>query len=235
MTKIIDNFNYIYEIIDKINDELMKKWKIKSKEDVYNYEYFIQIMKRTKDLDKNSQDKSKVILNLYCTGIDWIKKREELIKLVCDKYKPARAYIRLQPKNKEKIIYKLISTSSQLLYEKKYNWWNKRISAKSLLNTVYWKYGNDLDIYIVDIDFIQWSEDRKKEELLKEILKLYKDTLPKEKILYWILKTFNGYHIISSWFNLHMFDNNIKEIQKNDLIEDISVKKNNPTLLYWVL
>ena len=231
MTKIVDNFDNIYSIINWIYQSLKIKWNIKNKEDIYNYEFFIQIMTRNKDLDKNSQDKSKVILNLYCTGIDWIKKREKLIKLVCDEYK-ARAYIRLQPKNKEKIIYKIISTASQWLYEKNYNGWDKKISAKSLLNTVYWKYWNDIETYVIDIDFWKEVKEKIKIEKVNEILQMLEGVFPTDKIIHGTIKTVNWYHIITSWFNLHQFLDKTKYLKDWKIIEDLWVKKNNPTLIY---
>lgn len=196
---MIDNFELIKSLLKFPND------------DIY---YHLQILRRGKDHPDlpaaNRVIKSYFICNLE--GLDYV---EDEVKKLCEFF-GARAYINLAPKSIKK------TTMLQLKYltERVYIGDFKKIWKS--WNTCAGEIKGEEPRWIVDIDgptngeiseFIEYQ--------CEPIVKKFNGYVISKIIEY--IPTKNGYHIITTPFNLQQF---------KEKYPDIDVHKNNPTLLY---
>lgn len=190
---MIDNFEHIIPLL-KFEKE-------------HNF-YFLQIIQRRKD--HPSLDHGDRIIKSYYLRSDFYltEYRDEIIGLC--KYFGARAMIHLNSRNLKDIGNLLGKTVSQLLYEENF----------SLISRAYestcGKHTNEKEKkYIIDID-------TKDEIELNNINKFLEELTHKPKI-YTTLNTKNGYHMITSGFDVNMFKKTYPKIE---------IKDDSPTNLY---
>ncbi|MCK9446736.1 hypothetical protein M0Q50_07755 [bacterium] len=175
--------------------------------------YFVQILKRRKD-----QGNSDIGSNSYVVKTYYIKSKEQLDKdmaemiLLAD-FQNARVYINLNKRNFKKCSLQ----TARLILDQMCN--EDYISAPKAFNTVCGRYSDEEDKkWVIDYD-------EKDLDKLKEVENYINTLQPKDikNKIYCQVKTKNGYHLITSPFNLQDFK--IK-------YSDIDVHKQNPTILY---
>ena len=171
--------------------------------------YFVQIIERAKDNpDKkwlNGGNSCRVLKSYSISSLPELTKRTPIIKEYCEKYN-ARCYI--HPARRSE--YTIACTMVQMLWEylTKHNHNLSRLYDSAC--------GHDTGVerlWIIDID----DKDIVIDDIMNPILVR---SLWKKEIRRWVNPTLNGYHIITTPFDLRILD------WKYD------IHKNNPTLLY---
>lgn len=171
--------------------------------------YFLQIVKRKAE-NPDMPKTQRTIKNFFIQSKEYYWKHEEEIKELCINNK-ARAYFRLNVRNLEKIALQTLSKIASNIASKNYDIYNSFEQACGL-------HHSDTDKkWIIDIDG---------DILLVNLIKPEIEKLLKESngVIKGLVKTPNGYHIISNPFNLQKFK------QTNPHID---VHKDNPTILYY--
>lgn len=196
---IIDNFNSIYVWLEHLNEGDF---------------YWIQIYCRKKD-GNNISDKI-IIKNYTIFNIDELKKYESEIKILCVNNN-ARAYIWVNPRSYKLFQINVLRQIAESLENNNYNIY--KLVDKAIVNSRSPKYNR---IFILDIDCKDLN-----------IVDVYKDVISKcsliENIEYDLLKTVNGYHLLTYRINQTKFEHLIKLKQ----LPSIVIHKDNPTLLYY--
>ncbi len=196
---MIDNFELIKPLLTFHND------------DIY---YHLQILRRGKD-HPDLPAANRMIKAYFICSLESLDYVEQEIKDLC-KFFGARAYINLAPKSIKK------TTMLQLKYlaERVYIGDFKKIWKS--WNTCAGEIKGEEPRWIVDIDgptngeiseFIEYQ--------CEPIVRNFNGYITSKIIEY--IPTKNGYHIITTPFNLQQF---------KEKYPDIDVHKNNPTLLY---
>jgi len=196
---MIDNFTQIRTYLNFDN-----------KNDVY----IIEIIQRKKD--GNEFIKSQKCLEfIMIDSLETFDKYEPIIINKCT-YNNARAYIRLNKRNKKKIALEFLRAITNNVSNESYDFNHKKI-----YQSVCGKYHSDNNkTWLVDVDNADWDYVR---DISLSIMDLYKKS-NKEGYNMIMINTLNGYHIICSPFNLQEFKKQYK---------DVEVHKDNPTLLYF--
>lgn len=198
---MIDNFELIKPLLKFHND------------DIY---YHLQILRRGKD-HPELPAANRVIKHYFICSLEGLDKLEDEIKKLCEFF-GARAYINLAPKSIKKTTLLQLKYLTQRTYEGDF----KKIWKS--WNTCAEEIKGEESRWVVDIDepvdkiiiseFIEYQCD--------PIVHSFTEGIIPTKIITKI-PTKNGYHIITTPFNLQQF---------KEKYPDIDVHKNNPTLLY---
>ena len=195
------------------NFSILSKYfkKLKSTEDFY----FIQIIQRKKDGHFKNEN---VIKSLYIYNEEEFLHKEEYIIQICKKYN-ARAYFWIIPRNSKIITLECIKALSDSIISNSckhgYKIWDKKCGSTTAPN---YKHH-----WIVDID----NKDKGFLITIGRLINLCRGN-DDNKIID-IIPTLNGYHLITSEFDLYQF----KQKLALEGIVNIDVHKNNPTLLYY--
>lgn len=171
--------------------------------------YYLQILKRKKDNPELEK-------NMLTIDIFYIENEEHLSKLklriidTCIKNN-ARAYFNLNKRNEKKIALQTLRMIADSIASEQYNIRNCYQSACG-------RFSSDPEKkWIIDVD----TKDESTIQHIKYCISLCQ---PKNQIIYDIINTKNGVHIITSPFNVQDFRKNYKE--------ELGIHKNNPTVLY---
>lgn len=168
--------------------------------------FFLQVLKRKKenpDIGSNSY----CLKTYYVSSREYLeKKRKEIIDL-CDSNN-ARAYINLNRRSYEKMAFHVLKKLSDQIMNKDYK------SVKKSYDSVCGSFSNEKNKkWIIDID--------SKDTEFIESVKSYVEDIQGD--FYDLIPTKNGFHIITSPFNLSFF---------REKYNDVDVHKDNPTILY---
>jgi len=193
--------------------------------------YFVQLIKRRKDNPEMLKD-VKVIRSYYINSFDDYDKLIPKIIETCDN-ENCRAYIRLNKRNYDKLALKLISETAQLASNS-----NDLRSLPNLFDSVAGQFSSDPDKkWIVDVD---WKDLENINEFIidgdifnivngiPEIVHLF-STLKDLQVgankdpLLELIKTKNGFHVVTRPFNLHLFSKTFPNLQ---------VHKDNMSIIY---
>lgn len=197
---MIDNFELIEPLLTFLND------------DIY---YHLQIIQRKKDCPEIGSN-NRVIKSYFICKLESLEKIKQEIINLCKLFN-ARAYINLTPKSLKKTTLLQIKYLSERLYmndlKKIWKSWNSCAGEIK----------GEESRWVVDID--NNSSIYPIENKVNNVCHLIDNLMPKTLDSRIIAKipTKNGYHLITTPFNLQQFS---KEYP------DIDVHKNNPTLLY---
>jgi len=193
------------------NFELIKSLLEFSNEDIY---YHLQIIRRGKD-HPELPAANRMIKAYFINDINDLDFYEQEIKELC-KFSEARAYINLAPKSIKKTTMLQLKYLAQRAYEGDF----KKIWKS--WNTCAGEIKGEKSRWVVDVDgptdgeiseFIEYQ--------CEPIVKNFNGHIISKIIEY--IPTKNGYHLITTPFNLQQF---------KEKYPDIDVHKNNPTLLY---
>lgn len=173
--------------------------------------YFIQILKRKAD-NPEMIGEQQMIKPTFINNVQQFFEKKERIKKMC-KDNNARAYIRLNKRNDEKIALQMLKHLAIEIA-------NKQYMCRRLYESTCGLYASDPDKkWLLDID----DKDSNLIELM-EFINKQKPENPGISKIKTIIPTKKGRHLITSPFDT----NNFKEKYPN-----ITIFKDNPTLLYY--
>ena len=188
---MIDNFSQISELL-----------KFESDDDFYH----LQILKRKKEnpeIGSNSQ----VIKTYYVYSVDYLQFIKPEIINLCE-FHNARACINLNTRSLERAAFHTLKKITDIIMNK--DWRSVYRAYDSVCGT----FSTDKNkSWIIDIDVKDMTEVNRVRDIIHLVEPIGNKTID-------IIETKNGYHLITSPFNL----------SKVDIHHDIH--KNNPTILY---
>ena len=185
--------------------------------DLLNFEnegdfYMLYVFKRKKDQPEGERDNHQSVrtIKTYCVeSIEYLEKRYDEIKQLCEMFK-ARAYIHIQKQN-----HKDVSLNMMIELATKIK--SGSMNQKNLFDSVVGQIQTHEKRWIVDLDTQDESE-------VVRMTKVINVTRPEGDKIECIIPTKNGYHFITSRFDVQMFKN---------VYPDVDIQKKNPTLLYY--
>lgn len=196
------------------NFEQIKKMLIFASEDDF---YHLQIIKRKKEHPELGSN-SYVVKTYYISSVEYLElKKDEIINL-CD-FHNARAYINLNRRSFEKIAFHAMQKIANQLMNRDFR------SVRKCYESVCGANSNEPNKkWVVDIDDISvdaMAHDPKIKKLIQKIKTL--QHLSEATPFLEIVRTKNGFHLITSPFRLVIFGAEYP---------NINVHKDNPTILY---
>jgi hypothetical protein len=202
--KTVDNFEQIKKLLTFGN---------------INSFYFVQILQRKKDhpgvVLGGSNNNSRLIKAYYINSVEKLDvHKEEMIKL-CQIFN-ARASINLNPRNYEKVAFRLLQKVADQMSNK--DFYNVRTAYDSVCGL----YSSEMDKrWLIDIDKDDVPELLRIQTTIQD---LQESILNRDYCIQAVIPTVSGYHIITNPFNLDKF---------SKVWPKIEIHKNNPTLLYY--
>jgi hypothetical protein len=173
--------------------------------------YFLLILKRKKDQPEGERDNHQSVrtIKTYCIeSIEHLDRRYDEIKQLCEMFK-ARAYIHVQKQNHRDVSLEMLSLLAQRIK-------NGNQNQKGLFESVVGQIKTQEKRWVVDVD----TKDKKfLRDITMDLMKIQPVGNKVEKVI----KTKNGFHLITGKFNVMEF---------NKLYPEVNIQKKNPTLLY---
>jgi hypothetical protein len=190
------------DVFEKIKHLLV----FESKDDFY----YLQILQRKKE-NLEIESNSRVIKNYYIGSVDYLEKRYDEIKTLCNQFN-ARAMLRLNKRSYSKVAFKTMQNIANSMANQEYSF------IKKSYDRACGNGHNDKNkTWIIDID---GNFDK---PYLESILQFINDCQPKGDKLITKLPTKNGIHLITKPFDLSDFKNQYPEID---------IHTDNPVNLY---
>jgi hypothetical protein len=186
------------------NLELIKPFLVFDSEDDF---YHLQIIKRKKENPELGSN-SYIVKTYSIISVDHLEKVYPEIKAICD-FHQARAGINLNVRSFEKIAFHALRKLTDVIMNKDFR------SARKSYDSVCGSFSAGKNkSWIIDIDVSDM-------DVVKSIAESISEIEPKGDKVKTVLPTKNGFHLITSPFNL----------SKVGFFE-IDIHKNNPTILY---
>ena len=211
----IDNFNKIQSLLS-----------FDSEDDFY----FLQIIKRRKD--NPDLPRSEKLIRNYFIGSGDLEKCKKSIITICE-VNNARAYFRLNRRSYKNVAHRMNVKLAQYLCDGQYR------ACETLFDSICGEYHCDPQKkWLIDIDSISYADVIPYYEIIEKLdnYKPLTETFSSKdghkfcrEHHYHIIKTLNGYHIITAPFNTQLFN---QQCLINNL-EIPEIHKDNPTLLYF--
>jgi bisphosphoglycerate-dependent phosphoglycerate mutase len=182
--------------------------------------YFLQILQRKKENSEIGSN-SRVIKNYYINSVEYLEKRYDEIKLLCNQFN-ARAMLRLNKRSYSKVAFKTMQNIANSMANGEYSF------IKKSYDRACGNGHNDKNkTWIVDID---------KEEViwLEQIINAIQSCEPISNKIVKQLSTKNGIHLITTPFNVMQFKENFKKELEAYKMEEINIDihKDNPINLF---
>lgn len=182
-----------------------------------NYEnkgdfYMLYVLKRKKDQPEGERDNHQSVrtIKTYCIeSIEHLEKHYDEIIQLCEMFK-ARAYIHIQKQNHSDVSLDMLMTLAERIK-------NGVSNQKGLFDSVVGQIKTQEKRWIVDID-------EKEHYHLLAVKDRIKKCRPEGDKIEIVIPTKNGYHLITSRFDIMYF---------KEYFPDIDIQKKNPTLLYY--
>lgn len=174
--------------------------------------YMLYVFKRKKDQPEGERDNHQSVrtIKTYCIeSIDHLERRLSEIQDLCEMFK-ARAYIHVQKQNHLDVSLNMMVQLAQRIQDGNHN-------QKGLFDSVVGQIKTHEKRWIVDID-------TKDSPFVFEVIDFIKGIRPEGKKHEAIIPTKNGFHLITSRFDVRAFGEKYPEID---------IQKKNPTLLYY--
>ncbi len=186
------------------NLELIKPFLVFDSEDDF---YHLQIIKRKKENPELGSN-SYIVKTYSITSVDHLEKVYPEIKAICD-FHQARAGINLNVRSFEKIAFHALRKLTDVIMNKDFR------SARKSYDSVCGSFSAGKNkSWIIDIDVSDM-------DVVKSIAESISEIEPKGDKVKTVLPTKNGFHLITSPFNLSKVG-----------FSEIDIHKNNPTILY---
>lgn len=174
--------------------------------------YMLYVFKRKKDQPEGERDNHQSVrtIKTYCIeSIDHLERRYDEIIQMCEMFK-ARAYIHVQKQNHFDVSLSMMAALAQRIQ-------NGNNNQKGLFDSVVGQIKTQEKRWIVDID-------TKDGPFVFEVIDFIKSIRPEGRKHEAIIPTANGFHLITSRFDVMEFKKQYPEID---------IQKKNPTLLYY--
>jgi hypothetical protein len=173
--------------------------------------YMLYVFKRKKDQPEDDRDNHQSVrtIKTYCIeSIEHLDRRYDEIKQLCEMFK-ARAYIHIQKQNHFNVSLSMMVDLAQRIQNGQHN-------QKGLFDSVVGQIKTQEKRWIVDLDTTDENE-------VVRMTKVINATRPEGDKIECIIPTKNGYHFITSRFDVLQFKN---------VYPHVDIQKKNPTLLY---
>jgi hypothetical protein len=174
--------------------------------------YMLYVLKRKKDQPEGERDNHQSVRTIksYCIGsVEHLEKRYEEIKQLCEMFK-ARAYIHVQKQNHTDVSLNMMVALAQRIQDGNHK-------QQGLFDSVVGQVKTQEKRWIVDID----TKENGIENLISNEIYMLRPEGPKVEM---VIPTKNGYHLITSKFDVKTFKEKFPEMD---------IQKKNPTLLYY--
>jgi hypothetical protein len=194
--KMIDNIKEIKELLN-FSDK--------------NDFYMLYVFKRKKDQPEGERDNHQSVrtIKTYCIdSIEHLDRRYDEIKQLCEMFK-ARAYIHVQKQNHNDVSLDMLALLAERIK-------NGVKNQKGLFDSVVGQIKTQEKRWIIDVD----TTDKK---FLRDITMDLMEIQPVGDKIEKVIKTKNGFHLITCKFN-------VMEFKK--LYPEVEIQKKNPTILY---
>jgi hypothetical protein len=179
--------------------------------------YMLYIFKRKKDQPEGERDNHQSVrtIKTYCVdSIQYLENRMDEIQKLCETFK-ARAYIHIQKQNHKDVSLEMMVTLAEKIRNGQHN-------QKNLFDSVVGQLKTYEKRWIVDVDTRGGLYLLKTKTVINECCK------PKGNKIEAVIPTKNGYHLITSRFDVMEF-NRLMSVEG----ELPDIQKKNPTLLYY--
>lgn len=173
--------------------------------------YYCLILKRKKDQPEGERDNHQSVrtIKTYCVNsIEYLEKRYDEIKQLCEMFK-ARAYIHVQKQNHADVSLNMMVALAQRIQDGNHK-------QQGLFDSVVGQLKTHEKRWIVDIDCTDLHA-------VTEVSQFINYLRPEGKKVEMVIPTKNGYHLITSKFDVKGF---------KEKFPDIDVQRKNPTILY---
>lgn len=173
--------------------------------------YMLYVFKRKKDQPEGERDNHQSVrtIKTYCIdSIEHLDKRYDEIKQLCEMFK-ARAYIHVQKQNHNDVSLDMLALLAERIK-------NGVKNQKGLFDSVVGQIKTQEKRWIIDVD----TKDKK---FLRDITMDLMEIQPVGNKIEKVIKTKNGFHLITCKFN-------VMEFKK--LYPEVEIQKKNPTILY---
>jgi hypothetical protein len=177
--------------------------------------YMLYVFKRKKDQPEGERDNHQSVrtIKTYCVdSVEYIEKRYDEVKQLCEMFK-ARAYIHVQKQNHRDVSLEMMVALAEKIR-------NGQNNQKGLFDSVVGQIKTYEKRWIVDID-------TKDEIVVHRIAHIINQMNPEGDKIITCIPTKNGYHLITSRFDVLTFN---KMMSLQGEVPDI--QKKNPTLLF---
>ncbi|MGM9530850.1 hypothetical protein [Intestinibacter sp.] len=203
--KICDNFEQLSTFFDILKDS----------DDFY----FVQIIQRKKDgIELPSYTSgARTIRSFYFFNKKHFLEQKEYIKELCRNNK-ARAYFWINPRNTVDVACESIKQFAELIQSGNTKQ-GIAVYDRATGSSRSAKYDK---LWIVDLD----SKDI---EYKNTVISLIEECRPEGNKIKYIIPTINGYHLITSKFDKHLFQQKLAIKQ----LDNLDIHNDNPTLLYY--
>lgn len=204
MSVVIDNFNLIGDILDKIYSSVDAKC-------VLVYQVLI-IQRKKEGNDKEGRN----IKNFYFTSASELCEHKDLIVKYCHENN-ARAYVNVNLRDNKNVALTMLGTLANMLRSDNY------ASIRTIYDACYGQSSNNhtKKVWLIDIDVKDMGEVNK----MVDFIDNQAQPLGESKVMS-VVPTMSGYHILTHAFNPLDFFKVFPTYHKED------IKKDNPTLLY---
>lgn len=201
---IVDNFDQILDLLEFNNK---------------NEFYFVQVIQRKKDgnVTGKGNNGSRTIKTYYCFSREYLERKREKIIELC-KLNNARAYIHLNRRNSREVAAKCV----QVLGEHLMNETTEQCSRVWDHATGKQRAKGYKPLWLVDVDTDNI-------EVIERVYECIYDARPEGHKVVAKIPTLQGYHLITTGFDSAQFGAYLEDYG----ITDISIQKDNPTLLYY--
>lgn len=203
-TKIVDNFDEIRSCL-KFNDK--------------NEFYFLQIIQRKKDGNTGLRVRNgyRLIRSYYIYSLEEFDSLRERIITLCENNN-ARAYINPNVRNAQEVAMECIKKYADLVAN------NNAFMGNSIWDSCCGstRARGYKARWIIDVD-------NPDEAVLNKVLNIIQSCKHAEEFKTHVIKTVNGFHIISNGFDSREFHQALVD----NGIDKVDIHKNNPTLLYY--
>jgi hypothetical protein len=179
--------------------------------------YMLYILKRKKDQPEGERDNHQSVrtIKTYCVdSIEYLETRMDEIQQLCETFK-ARAYIHIQKQNHKDVSLEMMVTLAEKIRNGQHN-------QKNLFDSVVGQLKTYEKRWVVDVDTRGGLYLLKTKTVINECCK------PTGDKIHAVIPTKNGYHLITSRFDVMEF-NRLMSVEG----EVPDIQKKNPTLLYY--
>ena len=177
--------------------------------------YMLYVFKRKKDQPEGERDNHQSVrtIKTYCIdSVEHLERRYDEVKQLCEMFK-ARAYIHVQKQNHRDVSLEMMVALAEKIR-------NDQNNQKGLFDSVVGQIKTYEKRWIVDID-------TKDEIVVHRIAHIINQMKPEGDKIITCVPTKNGYHLITSRFDVLTFN---KMMSLQGEVPDI--QKKNPTLLF---
>jgi hypothetical protein len=165
--------------------------------------YIVQVMVRKKDGGTGGDQNYRMIREYYVESVEYLENKFDEIAKLCEVFN-ARAYINLNRRNTHALGPLILSILADKMQQPDPNYLN-------LMSQALGRAKSNRRVFVVDVDNTPHYDTLATVDTIKRLLQ---DNV--------VVRTPNGFHVLAAPFDVRMLES----------LENVTVHKNNPTILY---